>query len=321
MSNPGFLSAPPRAHNHLIARGICLYLGAIFLMAIMDALTKWLSQTYPVGQIVFFRAFSGLLPIAILVWRNGGVPALRTKRLGAHAARGLIGLTATATFFYAFSVMPLADAYAIAFAAPLFVTALSVPMLGERVGSRRWAAVLVGFIGVIIMLRPGAQGVGGFLSLGALAALVGTFSYALVVTTARSMGQSETPAAMGFYPAVIVAIASIGLLSFGFVMPTPGDFLLLCVLGLVGSTGIILINEAFRTAPSAVLAPFDYSAMLWALIFGFAIWSDVPSLVMLGGAAIVAASGLYILRRETAAHIPPVARAARARARAHSMGP
>ncbi len=306
MSSSALFSARPHVDRHLVSRGIFLYLGAILLMAMMDALIKWLSQSYPVGQIVFFRAMSGLLPMVVLVWRNGGLPALRTNRPGAHIARGLIGLCTTATFFYAFSVMPLADAYAIAFAAPLFVTALSAPMLGEKVGARRWLAVLVGFVGVLIMLRPGFEGVDGFLSLGALAALVGTFSYALIVTTARSLGQYETPAAMGFYPAVIVAVASTGLIAFGFVMPTPLDFLLLCLLGLLGGTSIILINEAFRISPSAILAPFDYSAMLWALVFGFAIWGDIPNVIMMGGAVIVAASGLYILRRETVGlDLPP----------------
>ena len=320
MSNTGFLGTPEQARSQMVLRGIMLYLAAIFLMAIMDAMTKWLSQSYPVGQIVLFRAWSGLLPMAILVWRNGGVPALRTGRIGAHVTRGLIVLTATATFFYAFSVMPLADAYAIAFAAPLFVTALSVPVLGEHVGVRRWAAVLIGFFGVVIMLRPGAGGVDGFLSFGALAALVGTFCYALIVTTARSLGQTETPAAMGFYPAVVVALGSVGLIAFGFVMPTWPDLLLLCTLGLIGGTSIIMINEAFRISPSAILAPFDYSAMIWALLFGLTIWSDVPNLVMMVGAAIVVASGLYILRRETAGGYT-LAGGTNGRARAQSMRP
>ncbi|MEO1250076.1 MAG: DMT family transporter, partial [Pseudomonadota bacterium] len=203
-----------------------------------------------------------------------------------------------AAFTYAYSVMPIADAYAISFAAPLIVVALALPLLGERTDLWRAGAVLIGFVGVVIVLRPGDAGMGGFVSMGALAALVGTIAYALLMITARSLGQVETQSAMGFYPTVFVAIASLGLLSFEFLKPTPLDFVLLCTVGLLGGTVTILINQAFRMTPSAVLAPLDYSAMLWALLFGYAIWGDIPTSQMMVGATIIVASGLYLLYRD-----------------------
>ncbi len=286
------------AHGHLVSPGVWLFLAALLLIAIADALIKVLSETYSVSQIIFFQATAELLPIGFLIWCNGGLASLRTSRPFAHAARGLICLIELAAFTYAYSVMPIADAYAISFAAPLIVVALAVPLLGERIDLWRAGAVLIGFVGVVIVLRPGAGGMGGFVSIGALAALVGTIAYALLMITARSLGQVETQSAMGFYPTAFVAVASLGLLSFEFINPTPLDFVLLCTVGLLGGTVTILINQAFRLSPSAVLAPLDYSAMLWALLFGYAIWGDIPTSQMMLGASVIIASGLYLLYRD-----------------------
>lgn len=288
------------AHGPLISPGVWLFLVAILLIAVADCLIKLLSERYSVGQIIFFQATAELLPIAFLVWRSGGLASLRTSRPLAHAARGLICLCELAAFTYAYSVMPVADAYAISFAAPLIVVALAVPLLGERFDAIRAGAVAVGFVGVLVILQPGGSGAGGFVSLGGLAALVATFAYALMMITARGLGQVESASAMGFYPTAFVALASLGLLSLEFVRPTPVDFMLLCMVGLIGGTVTILINQAFRLTPSAVLAPLDYTAMLWALLFGYAIWGDLPSGQLMVGAAILVASGLFLIGRDAA---------------------
>lgn len=281
--------------------GIWLYLSALFLMAVMYVLIKHIADSYPVTQIVFFRALVGFLPMIFLVRVSGGFASLRTRRPLAHVSRGLINLSVMVSFAFALTALPLADTYAISFAAPLFVAALAVPFLGERVDGPRWAAVIAGFIGVLVVLRPGAAGAGSFVSLGAMAALIGAFSYALSLITARMLGQTETAAAVGFYPAAIIAAGSFGLLPFGFIWPTAGDFVILLMIGVLGGMSTILINAAFRVAPSAVLAPMDYSGMIWAVLFGFAIWGNVPDSVTINGAVIIAASGLYVLHREAAA--------------------
>lgn len=294
--------AETQAPSDRIVRGIGLYVVAIVLLASMDAIIKWLTTDYTTQQIVFFRAAFGLLPILTILAVRGRFRDLRTRRLGGQLGRGVLAALAAICFFYAFSQMPLADAYAIAFASPLFVTALSVPMLGERVGAHRWAAVAVGFVGVMVILRPGQSGLDHLLSLGALSALAGTFFFSLSVVLIRRMTRTETNAALVFYAGIVtVAISSVAL-PFGFVWPTPMDFALLVLVGFLGGFGLIAVTEAFRTAPVAILAPFEYTAMIWAIIFGYWIWGDLPDGWVLSGAGIVVCSGLYILHRETRRH-------------------
>ncbi|MEE8272204.1 MAG: DMT family transporter [Alphaproteobacteria bacterium] len=292
---------------HSTVRGIALYSLAILLLATMDSAIKWLSADYPTGQIVFFRAAFGLLPLAVLVAGSGGPAALKTRRPLAHLGRGLIGAGAAFCFFFAFSVMPLADAYAIAFAAPLFMTALGVPMLGERVGAHRWSAVVVGFVGVLIMLRPGTVGLDGILGVGTAAAIAGTFLFAVAATLIRRLSRTESNAAIVFYGTGVMMAASAISLPFGFVPPTPADFVLLAAVGLLGGIGTIAMTAAFRAAPIAVLAPFEYTAMIWAVAFGYALWDDLPDGWIITGATIVVASGLYILHRETRRRVTPCA--------------
>lgn len=282
-----------------VARAIGLYSFAILMLSVMDVLIKWLSADYSTVQIVAFRSGFGLVPVLFMVARSGGLTALQTKRWSAHLLRGLIGLATALCFFYAFSVMPLADAYAIAFAAPLMITALSVPMLGEAVGLRRWLAVIVGFVGVVIMLRPGTAGIGEMFDIGAIAAIAGTLFFSLTLILIRKMSRTETNAAIIFHAGIVILAGSLALLPFGFVMPSWEDFLLLALVGLMGGMGGIAMTEALRYASVAILAPFDYTAMIWAVAFGYVLWADLPDVWTLTGSAIVVASGLYILHRET----------------------
>ena len=283
------------------AGGIGLYVLAVFLLAVMDVLIKWLSASYSTGQIVFFRALFGLLPVTVVVVTSGGLATLRTKRLGAHIGRGLIQVVAAFSFFYAFRVMPLADAYAIAFAAPIFMTALSVPLLGERVGMRRWLAVGVGFAGVVVMVRPGGE---GLMSIGAAAALVGTLFFSTAAVLIRRFARTETNAAIVVYQTLVMLIVSGATLPFDFVMPDLVDLGLLACTGILGGLGILAIAQAFRLAPPAVVAPFEYTAMIWGVGFGYAIWGDLPDEWVIAGGVIVVASGLYILHRETMRKAP-----------------
>ncbi len=282
-----------------VARAIGLYSFAILMLSVMDVLIKWLSAEYSTVQIVVFRSGFGLVPVLFMVARSGGLTALKSRRWPAHLLRGVIGLATALCFFYAFSVMPLADAYAIAFAAPLMITALSVPMLGETVGLRRWLAVIIGFVGVVVMLRPGTAGIGEMLNVGTIAAIAGTLFFSLTLILIRKLSRTETSAAIVFHSSTVVFAGSLILLPFGFAMPGWEDFLLLALVGLLGGVGGLAMAEALRHASVAILAPFDYTAMIWAVAFGYVLWADLPDVWTLTGSAIVVGSGLYILHRET----------------------
>ncbi len=267
----------------------------------MDSLVKWVAPRIPVMQIVFFRSLFAFVPITLLIIRNGGIATLRTNRLGGHARRSLCGVVSLAGFIYAFGHMPLADVVGIGFSAPLFITALSVPLLGERVGVRRWSAVLVGFVGVLIMVRPGS----GVFDPAAAVALGATVLYALAMIFIRSLGRSESTGAIAFYYTLLCSVIGAAFLPFQWITPEPLDAVLLVVIGLIGGCGQLLITSAFRNAPAAVIAPFDYVSMLYVSLIGYAVWGDVPDHALLIGAVIVIASGLYILHRETRRAVPP----------------
>ena len=292
---------PAAADSPLVVRpaaGIGLFLLSVFLLSLMDVGIKWLSADYPVAQIVFFRSLFGLVPLILPVALTGDWSALRTRRPHWHIARGLVAVVAAFAFFYALGQLPLATVYTIGYSAPLFMTALSVPLLGEKVGIRRWSAVLVGFGGVLLAMRPGFDGGAGFLTLGAAAALVGAFGYAVALVAIRLLSRTETNASIAIYSTLVMTVVSGLLLPGRFIVPTPMDFALLAGLGLIGGTAALAMVEAFRRSPAAVLAPFEYSTIVWGVLFGFMIWREVPSGWVAAGATIVIASGLYLLHRE-----------------------
>ncbi len=279
--------------------GIGLYnLSFVFLVA-MDIVIKLLVDAYPVGQLVFARSVFGLLPI-LLVARLGDrrMSALKARNPGRLVVRGLCHAGALGFFFYALGRLPLADAYALAFTAPLFVTALSMPVLGERVGLRRWAAVVIGFGGILVMLRPGGSGE-PLPADGVAAVIFAAFCFALMAVLTRKLAREETNEAIVMVSTLTVGALALATLPFGFVLPTSiWDAVGLVAIGLLGSTGFLLLTQAFRRAPVAVLAPFEYTTMIYAVVFGFLIWGDVPDAALLAGAAIVIGCGLYILHRE-----------------------
>ncbi|MEQ9639242.1 MAG: DMT family transporter [Alphaproteobacteria bacterium] len=275
-------------------RGIFAMIGAMGALSALDAVAKWLTAGYPVTEVVFFRSVFTMLPVGVMLAREGGFGSLRTQRLGAHLLRAAIGVATASCFFMAVWLMPLADATAIVFTGTLFVTALSVPLLGERVGPRRWAAVLVGFLGAMVIVRPGM----GVFGTGAWFALGAAFCYALVAISTRWLGRTENSTTMAFYYAAFGGLISLAGLPFGWVMPTWEDLGLFVLLGLFGGVGSLLLGEAFRHAPVALVAPFEYTALVWATILGFVFWHELPDAFTWAGAAILVASGLYVMHRE-----------------------
>ena len=269
---------------------------AVFLFAIVDATAKWLGQSYAPVQIVFFQHFFGLIPVAVLVWRSGGFAALRTRRPFAHALRGGLLFASMLLFFTALRGLPLAEAIAVSFTLPLYITALSGPLLGEAVGVRRWTAVIIGFVGALIMVRPGTEA----FHPEALLVLTSAFIAALAMLLTRRLTRTETDVALVTHTTVIVSLASLPFAGLAWQAPSSGDLALFVLVGIAGGSGAYLLVVAFRNAPAAVVAPFDYSALIWASVFGWMLWREAPEPAVWIGAAIVTTAGVYITRREMA---------------------
>lgn len=285
-----------------VRRGIALILASGFLFSIMNATIKWLSHDIPPVEIGFFRQFFSMIPLSILVAHRGGWSALRTRRPFGHLFRGLIGNLTMIPYMFSFALLPLADATALTFAAPLFITGLSVPLLGEAVGLHRWSAVAVGFVGVLVMTNPTgamfASGTGAGAGLGVLAA----FLSALMMVTIRQLSRTEHTVTIVFYFALIGCVVFGAVLPFVWVRPIGFEWVGLVGMGLVGGGSQFVMTHAYRFAPAAALAPFSYLTILWGTLFGYAIWDQLPRPRMLAGSAIVIASGLYIFYRETRRH-------------------
>ena len=275
--------------------GIAMMLVGIAGFAVMDATIKWLTADYPVPQVIALRSWFGLPILIMLAMREGGLPALITHRPLVHFGRYGLVLLLSLSFFWALSAMKLVDAVAIAFAAPIIITALSVPLLKEVVGPRRWIAIGVGFCGVLIMLRPGI----GVFQWAALAALGSAVVYALLMVTTRVYKSTESTAALMLYPQLGMSISGIFMVNFFWVTPTMLDLGLFALAGFFGSIGVMCLTHAFRLAPVASIAPFEYTALVWATLLGFLVWGELPDGVTLVGVSIVVASGLYIIYRET----------------------
>lgn len=285
------MSAPSK---HAALHGIYLKLASLVLFCTMDAMVKALGDTYGSFQLMLFRSAIALIPVSVLIWQAGGLKIVKANRPWLQAARVAVGFGSLLGFFYVFPRMPLVDAYAISFAAPLFMVALSVPLLGEPVGWRRWTAVAVGFVGVLIMLDPWGMEFHPI----SLILLAATFCYALSTILVRLLSRHDHDVVTLFW----FAFVSSGLSLVGAIpewkWPPAMDWLWLIVLGLLGGFAQILITRAWRLAPAAVLAPFDYTSIVLAVLFGYLWFQEEPSWTVWYGLPLVIGSGLYILHRE-----------------------
>jgi drug/metabolite transporter (DMT)-like permease len=245
-------------------------------------------------QVVFFRNFFALVPVMVLVAQQGGLLQLRPVKTHLHVVRAILILSAIFLFFTGLRNLPLAEATAIVFAAPLFITAMSVPVLGEHVGPRRWAAVIVGFLGVLIIVRPGAAA----FQLEALLPLGAAACYGSVMLMTRLMARTETTAAITFWSTAIPSAVAGALLVFGWETPAWEDLPIFLLVGLLGGIATILLTFAYQYGPAAVIAPFDYSALIWATSIGWMVWNEFPDAWVWAGAAVLVGSGVYIIHRE-----------------------
>lgn len=280
--------------KHAALHGIYLKMSSLVLFCTMDAMVKALGDTYGSFQLMLFRSAIALIPVAVLIWRAGGLKIVRANRPWLQAARVVVGFGSLLGFFYVFPRMPLVDAYAISFAAPLFMVALSVPLLREPVGWRRWSAVAVGFAGVLIMLDPWGMEIHPI----SLILLAATFCYALSTILVRLLSRHDHDIVTLFWFALAAsAVSLVGAIP-EWKWPAPMDWVWLTVLGLLGGVAQILITRAWRLAPAAVLAPFDYTSIVLAVLFGYLWFHEEPSWTVWFGLPLVIGSGLYILHRE-----------------------
>ena len=302
------------ARTNLI--GIACAIGASMFFSINDMLIKFLSGDYALHQIVLIRAVIGLsLLLIFIVPFEGGFKILHTKHLKIQLLRGLSVVFANMAYFAALAAMPLADAAAIWFVSPLIITAFSVLFLGEKVGPRRWAAVGLGLLGVIIMLRPGSHS----FQLAALLPLVSALAYAFLQIMTRKIGVSEKAATSSVYTQLAFIVISTGMgLAFGhgqfagsgyasidflfraWVVPAPKDYGIFFLIGLGSGLGGYLITQAYRIAEAGLAAPFEYSAMPMAIVWGIVVFHQSPDLIGWIGIALIVGAGLYTFAREAA---------------------
>lgn len=277
--------------------GIMLLIASLLVMAWIGGLAKTLSVHYSVAQILLFRFGFAAIQFLALLPRHGGIGALRTRRLGDHAVRTFSGITALSLFFYAISTVPLADATALAYAAPIFIVLLSIPLLGEAIGYRRWIAIIAGFAGVLLIAQPSGLVPGS--GLGYLAGIGSAFFGAMVSVFLRRMASTEQTSTIAIiYNSTGALVFGGWVLVTGWVTPSAGDLFLLILLGVLAGPQQYLLTVSYRFAEASLLAPIDYIAMIAAALVGYVFWSEIPALTTWAGCAVIAGSGIFVAYRE-----------------------
>jgi len=293
--------ANPTSASHALT-GMVLAAAAFALLTSVDTIFKIVALGHPAYQILFINAFFALIPILVWTFLTGGMVRLQTMRLPQHLVRGSASVMSAFAAIYAYSRLPLTDFYAIVFAGPLIVTAMSAFWLGEKVDPARWLAILVGFMGIMVVANPfdHAQMVHGSAALlGRFGALISVFCYALSTVMVRRMRQGETNMTFSFYGYLAAILISGTLLVVrGGPAVTANDIVHLSLSGVLAGISSICLMTAYHRTPVALIAPFQYTQIIWGAVAGYLIWKQVPNMHLIGGALIVAASGLFVIYRE-----------------------
>lgn len=293
MTSPAPTTSRPVEHR---GRGIALRIGAVTAFGAMMAALKY-STTHGASplDILFYRNLFSLPTVIIWIIMSGGFAVVRTNRPIAHGTRSVIGVVVMFCTFLALSMLPLAEATVISFSAPLFATMLSALILREKVMWHRWGAIIVGFMGVLIVVQPG----GAALSpLGVVIGLLAAFGAAVVVITLRQLGETESPVATVFWFNLVCLAVTALPMPFVFHNHTPDVWVALVLAGLVAGVAQIMMTAALRYAPVSVLAPFDYLQIVWATVWGFLLFDTLPTTAGVLGAVLIATAGCYVVWRE-----------------------
>jgi drug/metabolite transporter (DMT)-like permease len=289
---------PSLGPHHRPVLGVALKLSSIVLLSSLAACVKYLGATVPTGQLIFARGLISVLVLAVIAWQTVGLRILRTANLRSHAVRSLSGTASMFCWFTALTLIPLADFTAISFTAPMFVTMLAIPLLGERIHAYRWSALAIGFVGVVITIGPHLTFGGS--TLGIVVSFGAAIFQALAIVTLRGMSGSggEHPLTITFYFSLTTVLCSAVTVLGGWLMPTGREWLFIGLIGLLGVSGQLLMTLSYRYTEASTLAPLDYTNILFALALGYYFFAEVPHWSMWIGAPLVIAAGLVILWRE-----------------------
>lgn len=298
------------------ALGVLSLLAGIAVFSVQDVIIKLISGTYPVHEAMTVRSLVALPLLLAIVALNGGVATLASGRAPLLILRGAIMFVSYTTYYLAFAALPLATCIAIFFATPLFITILSAAFLHEKVEAPRWAAVLAGFAGVLLIVRPGSA----VFDMAALLPIVAALTYAVSQILARKLGADQSASVMTFYSNGVYLVAglvlalifgnggpaegmhkSLAFLVRGWVAPNATDLLLMAACGVIAAIALTLLSQAYRSAKASTIAPFEYAAILLSVAYGWFIWGEWPDPVSWGGIAVVIGSGLYVMVRERVA--------------------
>ena len=266
---------------------------SVSAFSFMDLIVKW-SDNYPIGEVIFFRGFFGLIPIFLLIPRERLRNFYQTKRHKLHFQRCLSGLIALIAIFISLRKLPLATVVSISFAAPIFITIMSIFFLNEKVGMYRWLAVLVGFIGIIIITEPGLNSFNIYY----LYPIIFCIGLSYVAIVIRRLSLTEPIWLIGFYFSFTIMMTSFLTLPYGWIMPSLKDFILLSLVGILGGAANLLLTQSYKFSEVSLVSPLKYLSLLFAIFFGYLIWNEIPSYKTLVGASLVILSSIIIFRRE-----------------------
>jgi len=309
----GIRETPGTARPDDRLKGILCLVAGIAVFSVQDLIIKLLSGDYPLYQMLTIRGLTALPVLFAFVLLEAGLDGFRSQHPWSLTGRGIIMFLAYLCYYLGLAALPIPTVVAIFFTAPLFITLLSIALLGERVSARRWLAVIGGFLGVVIMLRPGSE----IFEWASLLPVGAALFYGLSQIIARRLGRSERASTLAFYGNVIFILGGLVLaaalgsgqyadeshLSLGFMLrgwteSTPIDLLLMMLCGVIAAVAIFLLTRAYVIAEANVVAPFEYTALIWGVLYGWVFWRDLPDVTAWAGIAIIVASGLYVLLRD-----------------------
>ena len=273
--------------------GVLYMVASVMCFAVMDICVKWLNY-YPFGEVFFARFFFGLIPIFLIIPKDRWSDFYRTTRPGLHAFRAICGTIAFICIFFGLRKLPLADVVSLTFGGPIFVTIASILFLSEKVGIKRWSAVFIGFIGMLLIVQPAFANLNYYY----LSPLLFCIFFSGVAISVRALSKTEPNYRIAFYFTVICTIVGLATLPYGWVVPTKFDLFLFVLMGLCGSVANLLLTQSYRLAEASLVTPIKYLSLVFAITFGLFIWGEVPKPLMLAGSVLVILSSLIIFVRE-----------------------